>query len=203
MALLRGGDRAGDQARYEVRVVGSYLGASSEKQTPYVEIVFEDDNGDRLSAFKYLTEGAWPYVEKDLETLGWKGAEHSYAFEELDGGEDSALAGAEAQIVVTEEEYEGKVRPKVAFINESGGRPREMMSEKESASFAERIRQRLGVGPKRSPRGRGSARKERDARVRKAAADGAARQRKSKDDAGQAPESEPKDDDYDFDEIPF
>ena len=226
--MLRGGEAAGSRAYFDVVVAGSYCGNSKEKGTPFIGIVFahkaEPDWG--ITGFRYLTTGTIEYVAKDLAVLGWDAVKQAYRFEELDGNEKSAICGAECTICIEEEEYNGKLHPKVAFINPlgttGGGAPREQMSARESKSWAAKVREALGVGaparPGAAPRAPLPATKaaERTARTRQAVKDGIANQTRgakgpapsgaaatATDDDPPPTEEAPPGDDPDFESIPF
>lgn len=184
MALLGAGT-------HDVVVVGSWMGKSGANETKHIRVLFEDAKGDRATAFLYLSTKAWPYAQKNLETLGWNAVERKFLFEELDQADLSPIKGNKCQVVVKVEEYppgSGTMNPKVQWINEAGGGTGgERMEPAQAKSFADELRASLGVGgggTRRAPPN--PAKAERDKLEPPKDAQGA-----------QEPE------DYDFDDIPF
>ena len=100
--------------RVLVRVKGHQLGESA-KGTPYVAVLFEDGRGDVVTWYGYLTAGALPRTVDALGVLGWDAQEHGGDVRVLNG--TGLLVGARAQIVVEEDEYGGKVRSEVKWVN--------------------------------------------------------------------------------------
>lgn len=220
--VLRGGERAGDRTYYNVTAVSSFCGDSKEKGTPFVAIVFahKEDPEWGITAYRYLTAKTVEYVAKDLKILGWDPVAHAYRFEELDTNENSPISGAEATICVEEAEYNGKLSPRVTFINplgqQGGGAPREQMDASTAKSWGEKVRQALGVGAPAGPAparpgsatrakpAPGAPASDRDARVRKAAEDGIANQGGRRPAPAAAPPAgDTQGEDYDFEDIPF
>ncbi len=205
MPLLRGGERAGDKETYPVVCTGTVLG-EFKTNTPYVEYSFEHQEHPeyRISCRRALTEKSFSFVEKELrEALGWDPQKKNWEFEQLNTGAESPCAGVKCSIVVEEEEYDGKLRARVVFVNGEGGGPRERLSEDKAKSVADRIRGAIRRGPRSSapasspkpaakpPSGPPASRTD---RVRQAAGEGAARARGEPAAGGG---------DYDFDDIPF
>lgn len=112
--------------------------------TPQVQIAFETDDGDAISAFRPCTEAAWEYTEQDLITCGWTPSEHDYEFDQLDA-EPSPCKDTRVQLVLIEEEYEGRVRIKVGFINAPGGM-RDPLEPEAAKALSDKIRSMVGVG---------------------------------------------------------
>lgn len=221
MAVLPGGEN-GAKAYYNVVVAACRCGDSRTKNTPQIEIVFahEKEAEYGITAYRYLTQKTLEYIVKDLKVLGWDAVEHAYKFEELDGDLQSPLVGAKATICVQDEEYNGKFRPRVLFINpygqtgggSGGGEAREQMTPQAAKSWGDRVRQALGVGP---PAGASAARPpaatrakpppdDRTARVQQATGDGIANQGGRRPAPAAAPQAgAAQGDDYDFEDIPF
>ena len=104
-------------------VIDHGLALSSKKQTPYVwlEFQFNDlmgDDGQKPTARAnlYLSEKALGYTLEKLSNLGWRGNEVS----ELNPLEPGAFnfKGRTASITGHLENYNGKSRPVVDFIND-------------------------------------------------------------------------------------
>lgn len=120
-------------------VVSTQLGETdNDNATPYLLITFDinnegkpDDPKGRMSHSGWLTEGAAQYTMKALADLGWDPREKGYdsIFNELDKGEDSPLVGAECDLVLDMDEYQGERRLRIKFINRKGGGVRKALNE--------------------------------------------------------------------------
>jgi hypothetical protein len=136
-----------------VRIASHGLSRSGQKGTPCIAVVFEDEAGQRITYYGYLTDAALEYTVRALETMGWKPAEHDWRVDVLN--DTDLLVGNLVEIVVEEEEYEGKVRSKVRFVNEIGGAMGERMPPDEAVVFATDLRARIltskGPSPSKSP----------------------------------------------------
>jgi hypothetical protein len=90
-----------------------------------------------------------------LRALGWDPDENGWKVEQLarkteDNPDGGVLVGREADITVEYEEYDGKSRPKVKWINPPGGGlglKDRCNSKEEVGSMAERIRALTGTAP--------------------------------------------------------
>lgn len=140
------------KGKHEVGIRSTCLTKSGQKGTPCVAVVFEDDIGETITYWGYLTDAALEYTMKSLAAMGWKAEDHDGRIDSLDGTD--LLVGKKVEIVVDEEEYEGKVRSKVKFINEIGGGVGERMAPAEASAFAAELRKKLlsMKGPKPSTR---------------------------------------------------
>jgi len=134
--------------RHEVKIVSHVLTKSSQKGTPCMAVVFEDDAGEHITYYGYLSDAALEYTLKALAAMGWDAAQHDGRIDVLNGTD--LLLGHKVEIVVDEEEYEGKVRAKVRFVNEIGGGMGERMAPEEGRSFAAQLRAKIlaAKGPK-------------------------------------------------------
>ena len=99
--------------RYTATAKTVDLGQSAEKGTPYVSILFETEQGEDLTAFLYLSDAA---LERTVRTL-----REVFGFNDDFGTVKEQVTGKQASIVVEAEEYEGKSRMKVKWINTVGG----------------------------------------------------------------------------------
>ena len=99
--------------RYTATAKTVDLGQSAEKGTPYVSILFENEQGEDLTAFLYLSDAA---LERTVRTL-----REVFGFNDDFGTVKEQVTGKRASIVVEAEEYEGKSRMKVKWINTVGG----------------------------------------------------------------------------------
>jgi hypothetical protein len=96
------------------------------------------DASEQMAWYGYFTDAAAEYTIKALRTMGWTGD---------DLADLSSIKGAEVAVVVEHEEYEGKTRAKVRWINPvgsgSGAILKEQMSEAEAKSFAAKMKGRI------------------------------------------------------------
>lgn len=101
-----------------------------------IAILFEltagEQAGHTYTWFGYFTEGAVDRTLDSLRYCGWQGDNIA----ELDG-----LDANEVDIVLDEEEYEGKMRTKVKWVNRPARLAlKEQMNAAQMASFAARLR---------------------------------------------------------------
>ena len=99
--------------RYTATAKTVDLGQSAEKGTPYVSILFENEQGEDLTAFLYLSDAA---LERTVRTL-----REVFGFNDDFGTIKEQVTGKQASIVVEAEEFGGKTRMKVKWINTVGG----------------------------------------------------------------------------------
>lgn len=133
-----------EPGRHLVQVVSHVLGKSSTG-TPHIAVVFEDINNDRITWYGYLTDAALARTIESLGILGWDPHAHDGKIDSLNG--TGLLVGAEAEIVVEMETYEGKTNPKVKWVNEIGGRLNSM-DDHEATAFAADLRRKILSAPK-------------------------------------------------------
>lgn len=126
---------------YPAQVVEGLLGVAStgnEQVAVSLEVTDVDGNptGERIAWYGTFTEAAYPYTVKTLRVMGWRGDDLS---------DLSSIAGTPVSIVVQSEEYKGKVRQKVAFVNAPGGGAilKEQMTPDAAKSFADRMRSKI------------------------------------------------------------
>ncbi len=136
--------------RHHVQVVGHVLGRSGTG-TPHIAVLFEDVNGDRVTWYGYLTDAAMERTVRSLQVLGWDPMADGGRIEQLNGTQ--RLAGAEAEIVVEMETFEGKTQPKVKWVNEVGGGLGEGMPPQEATAFSASIRAKILSAAKPKPNG--------------------------------------------------
>ncbi len=140
---------------HDVHVKETYLGKSKVKGTPYVGVVLQDDQGCTLTWYGYLSDAAVERTIQVLQDIGWNAEEDNWEVAALDA--TPRLVNVACQIVVEDEEYEGKVRPKVKWLNPEGGGTgvRETMAPEEVKSFSSEIRKRIlaskGPQPSKAP----------------------------------------------------
>lgn len=99
---------------YNVRVASAYL-MESQKKTAGIELSFHDDIHGEIVHTLWLTPNTAERVRKDLETLGVK--EEVYSRDSFLENCGDYLTGKECSITTFEEEYNGKRRVKVQWIN--------------------------------------------------------------------------------------
>lgn len=126
--------------RHAVKVVSHQIGKSGTG-TPHVAVLFEDAGGDRITWYGYLTDKALESTLKALGNLGWDAGAHDGRIDSLHGTE--LLVGADAEVVVEAEEYQGNVQYKVRWVNEPGGGLGERMPADEALGLAAELRQKI------------------------------------------------------------
>lgn len=126
--------------RHDVEVVSHVLGKSGTG-THHVAVLFQDEAGDRITWYGYLSDAALERTVASLQNLGWNPAEHGGRIDSLNG--TGILAGAKAEIVVENEEFDGKVRPKVKWVNAPGGGLGSGLEAAEADIFAASLRQKI------------------------------------------------------------
>ena len=102
-----------------VNVTSHVISKSKVKGTPCVNIGFANEAGQHITYYGYLSAGALPYTMEALEVLGWDAKASGGRIDALNGS--MLLVGAECQIEVEEEEFDGKKTLKVKWVNEIGG----------------------------------------------------------------------------------
>jgi len=132
--------------QWEVRgkVVKSLLGITGTgKQQLAVTFEYQDENGARgyVTSYHFFTDAALPWTVEALRALGWDPEENDWNVLTLD--DTPVLRGREASLVLEEEEYEGKVRTKVRFVNALGGAGVERLAPDAAKAFASDLRRRL------------------------------------------------------------
>lgn len=98
--------------RYTATVESAELG-QSEKGTPFLALLCKTEQGDELTAYLYLSDAA---VERTIKTL-----REVFAFDNNFESVVQQVTGKPCSIVVEAEEYEGKTRMKVKWVNSVGG----------------------------------------------------------------------------------
>lgn len=111
------------------------LGHSStgkEQIAVLFELTSGEHAGQSITWFGYFTDGAVDRTLDSLRYCGWQGDNLA----ELD-----SLDANEVELVLAEEEYEGKVRTKVQWVNRPARLAlKEQMSAAQAAAFAQKMR---------------------------------------------------------------
>jgi len=130
---------------YDATVKSAALAKTGTGKTQ-LAITFDPDlvEAKPITGYLFFTDAAIPQTEKALRNIGWDPLEHAWGIDEM--VETDALVGMRASIVCGWEEYEGKSRLKVKFINELGGAGavKEKLEPEEARAFTATLRQRLG-----------------------------------------------------------
>lgn len=126
--------------RYRARAKEWGLGESSTgKEQVAVAFEFTDSEyiGQGLTWYGYFTESALDITVRALRTMGWSGT---------DLLELSGLDTNEVELVVENEEYNGRTSAKVQFVNPIGGLAlKTPMTPEKQKSFAAQMRERIAA----------------------------------------------------------
>lgn len=83
--------------QFPAGIKGNYFAYSSNKNTPYIAVMFETEHGT-VTKYMYLSPKALEYSKKDLMTCGWDGKNIERLAEDKD-----MLAGGTVWITVSHE----------------------------------------------------------------------------------------------------
>lgn len=97
----------------------------AEGKAPKVTITFEVGGGDTITYFGAMSPEGAEYTMKNLLRCGFKSDDLSALASE------GAFDGREVEIVVANEEYNGKSYTKVKWINEAGGQKFKTLAKNE------------------------------------------------------------------------
>ena len=124
---------------------------SSKKGTPLMWVIFvfleiTGDEGEELDIQKdfYLTDETFEYVMRDLETLGWKGK----SLEELDKTSPGYFDLSQChpvRVTTIMEEWDGKQRAKVHFINPKDYAPNKPMEQKQVKDISAKLKAKIAA----------------------------------------------------------
>lgn len=101
--------------RYAATVKSAAFG-ESEKGTTFLQLDFAADNGDTISGWLYLSEAAF---ERSVKTL-----RETFAFNDDFNTAVDQVSGKRCSIVIDIENFEGKDRAKVKWINPEHSEPK-------------------------------------------------------------------------------
>lgn len=130
-----------DGGQYDAVAVASAMG-KSQAGHPTLAVRFVVEGVGTISWYGSFSENAYPFTVEALQALGWDPASNNYAFGVL--AEENFFAGAKANITVKHDEYEGKWKWKVAWVNPLGGGA--LFTEKLSKADAESFEAMLRAG---------------------------------------------------------
>ena len=99
--------------RYTATAKTVDLGQSAEKGTPYLSLLCKTTEGEDLTAYLYLSDAAFERTTKTLREV--------FAFDNSFESVVQQVTGKPCSIVVEAEEFEGKTRMKVKWVNTVGG----------------------------------------------------------------------------------
>lgn len=124
-----------DNGTYRGKVVQWALGTTGTGKEQVAVTLYLPEPDERITWFGYFTEKTEERTFRTLRMLGWRGDDIS---------DLSEIQDAECQAVVENEEYEGKVRAKVKWLNALDGPVlQNQMDPSASKSFAARMRARV------------------------------------------------------------
>ena len=104
------------------------------------ELLSGDDMGQTVTWFGYFTDGTWKRTMESLRYMGWRGDDLS----------DLGPLDQQVEIVVELDEYNGKIRPKVQWVNRPGGgrvKLEKPLGDSELKKFAAQMKQRAKSVP--------------------------------------------------------
>lgn len=100
------------RARAVVGALGETQGGKEQMAVEFELMDSEGVVGPHITWFGYFTEKTTEHTLRALRTCGWRGDDLS----NLDGIQEN-----EVSLVIQNETYEGKTRPKVQWVNAPGG----------------------------------------------------------------------------------
>jgi hypothetical protein len=131
---------------YRARAVSMALGRSSNKGTDLVAIEFElkqeGYEGQRITKHSYFTEKTIDRTFEELRICGWQSDDLT---------DTTGLGSTEVELVIEAEEFEGKTRSKVQWVNRPGAIAlKAPMSADQAKEFAARMKERAAAARARS-----------------------------------------------------
>lgn len=142
---------------YRARPVRAALGVTGTGKEQ-IGVLFDlvDPPGERITWYGYFTEGTFDRTIESLRAIGWSGTDLA----EFQGDIVPQGFDREVELVVKQEEYNGKVSAKVAFINSGGGLAmKDVLAPDAARVFAAQMKGRIaaldhaqGGAPARSAR---------------------------------------------------
>jgi len=132
---------------HRAKVLAHVLGKSGTG-TPHIAVLFENEGGERITWYGYLSDKALERTVASLCVLGWDPAADDGLVSRLH--DTDALVGNEAEIVVEHEVYEGKSNAKVKWVNAIGGGLKGVEAG-EATALAASLRQKILSAPRPKP----------------------------------------------------
>lgn len=121
--------------KHRAKAVKGELSESGTKKTPCVAVEFQlVEEGSFIWWYGYLTEKTAKRTAESLKHCGFKGVD--LAGDLMAQG----LGSQEVELVIEHEEYEGKTRARVQWVNSLDGGPGASMEDDKKAAIAARMR---------------------------------------------------------------
>lgn len=128
--------------RHVAKVRGQVVLGRTSKGKEQIVVQFENAEGQHATWYGFFSSAALPYTLERLETCGWDGEADGWNVSKLHRSDK--LAGNEVELVIEEEEYDGKKTPKIRWINEvGGGAVADPMDSEEASRFGEELAQTI------------------------------------------------------------
>lgn len=110
-----------EEIRCDATVTDAQVGGLGRDETPCLAVTFStsDQRFQTIVARVFLTPAAEKQATKSLTAMGWNPDAHNWDIDALI--ESAALIGRKCSLVCVEEEYEGKWRWQVKWINSTTG----------------------------------------------------------------------------------
>lgn len=127
-----------EQGTYKARGVSGALGMTGtgkEQVAIELEILEGEPKGQRVTWHGYFTDATFDRTIESLRLLGWQGTDLS---------DLSGVGLNEVSIVIEHEQYDGKTRARVQWINAVGGIAlKERLDPGQAAAFAARMKGKI------------------------------------------------------------
>lgn len=134
-----------ENGKYRARAADAVLSdTDSGKEQVAIQFAFLDHPGVTLTWYGFFTEATYERTVQSLRYCGWAGNDLSVFLEDeiaKNGIESTGLTANEVVLVVENEEYNGKVRPRVRWVNSAGGMGvKNVMSRARAVEFSARMK---------------------------------------------------------------
>lgn len=106
------------EGNYKARAIASDIGVSQQKATPFIKVTFLLDGGEEIDWYGYASasDKAQEMLVKNLRTMGYQGNDPE-ELKGLDQEQVGAFLPAQVSLKIEHEEYQGRVRPRVRYVN--------------------------------------------------------------------------------------
>jgi len=119
-----------EPGKYNAKVV-DYFMSETRAGNPQVVLKFMMEDGNTIYHYMSLSEKAQPYTAKTLAVLGYEGQDVNLL---ADGPKTNILnLSKTVELVLDNEEWNGKVNLKVKWVNELGGTNFKKLAKEEAA----------------------------------------------------------------------